>query len=225
MNVIAPRRDSPNAVTALHCIAAYDRKTDALVQEFAVPAPLDTLARKIAEIDADDPDGAFSYALRDKQLAAFRFLLGLQLDTVAHEHFLEPAARQALQVSARKAAAVREIERLGLGRSPGRPWIARITERELAIPALACLDGCAGAWMGMPDLIAALTELLRPIGTDAVLLAGRSDAYFSQKVRNLVSHRRSNGSIIRLGLAEYSEQRHGLRITAAGSDLIHDLRA
>lgn len=38
------------------------------------------------------------------------------------------------------------------------------------------------------DLISGLTEVLHPTGVDAEILSGRSDTYFSQKVRNLKSH-------------------------------------
>ncbi len=38
------------------------------------------------------------------------------------------------------------------------------------------------------ELISKLTQIMRPTGIDAEILAGRTDTYFSQKVRNLKSH-------------------------------------
>ncbi len=70
------------------------------------------------------------------------------------------------------------------------------------------------------DLIAGLEEIFEPSGQDATILDGRSDTYFSQKVRNLISHRSSTSSFIYNGFAEYDEQRRGLRITDKGRTLL-----
>ncbi len=63
------------------------------------------------------------------------------------------------------------------------------SEEDLIIPALFELyfnrDG-----MTTSMLIKALTENLQPEGEDAEILFGRKDSRFSQKVRNLVSHKR-----------------------------------
>lgn len=63
------------------------------------------------------------------------------------------------------------------------------SEEKLIIPALFELyfnpDG-----MTTSMLIRALTENLKPEGTDAEILFGRNDSRFSQKVRNLISHKR-----------------------------------
>lgn len=63
------------------------------------------------------------------------------------------------------------------------------SEEDLIIPALFELyfnrDG-----MTTSMLIKALTENLQPDGEDAEILFGRKDSRFSQKVRNLVSHKR-----------------------------------
>ena len=57
-------------------------------------------------------------------------------------------------------------------------------------------------------------DLLRPTGKDAEIAKNRSDTYFEQKVRNLVSHR----ALKRRGYAEYQQAgRDGLHtITEAG---------
>jgi predicted HNH restriction endonuclease len=46
-----------------------------------------------------------------------------------------------------------------------------------------------------------LERLLKPEGQDAEILTGRNDTYFSQKVRNLVSHR----TLEKKGLATYTK--------------------
>ena len=67
----------------------------------------------------------------------------------------------------------------------------RIEEKSLILPALYILkrDGPSTT----THLIAELTAVFHPEGEDAVILAGRNDSKFSQKVRNLQSHRDSNG--------------------------------
>lgn len=45
-----------------------------------------------------------------------------------------------------------------------------------------------GGFISTSDLIAGLTRIMHPTGIDAKILSGRSDTYFSQKVRNLKSH-------------------------------------
>jgi len=67
--------------------------------------------------------------------------------------------------------------------------VTEYTERELILPALALLDQHSDG-LTTSDLIRELTIILKPDGHDDEILAGRNDTYFSQKVRNLVSHRR-----------------------------------
>lgn len=67
----------------------------------------------------------------------------------------------------------------------------RIEEKELILPALYIIKRRGSATTS--DLIEDLTIFFNPTGEDAELLSGRSDTKFSQKVRNLVSHRESNG--------------------------------
>lgn len=63
------------------------------------------------------------------------------------------------------------------------------SEEDLIIPALFELyDNTNGLTTSM--LIKALTENLKPEGVDAEILFGRKDSRFSQKVRNLISHKR-----------------------------------
>lgn len=74
--------------------------------------------------------------------------------------------------------------------------MVRISENELILPALMLLAD-AEAGLTTTQLIAGLAELLHPSGPDLEILAGRSDTRFSQKVRNLTSHR----TLSNLGLA------------------------
>ncbi len=66
----------------------------------------------------------------------------------------------------------------------------RIEEKELILPALYIIKRRGSATTS--DLIGELTIFFNPSGEDAEILSGRSDTKFSQKVRNLVSHRESN---------------------------------
>jgi len=72
-----------------------------------------------------------------------------------------------------------------------------IPESDLILPALKIISQNDGVTTG--SLIRELTELFHPSGEDAVILTGRSDTKFSQKVRNLKSH----DSLERHGFATY----------------------
>lgn len=63
------------------------------------------------------------------------------------------------------------------------------SEEQLIIPALFELYMNKNG-MTTSMLIKALTECLKPEGADAEILFGRKDSRFSQKVRNLISHKR-----------------------------------
>lgn len=91
----------------------------------------------------------------------------------------------------------------------------RIRERDLAIPALAAA-AAAGGEITMTDLIAEMVNLFQPQGEDAVLIEGRADTKFTQKVRNLVSHRNGPDSIFSKGYATYHAASESIRVTDAG---------
>ena len=75
--------------------------------------------------------------------------------------------------------------------------------------------------MTTSEIIGALEARFRPTGEDAQILDGRSDTKFSQKVRNLVSHRGSPSSLVGRGYAQYDAIRPaGFRITPAGRALL-----
>lgn len=92
----------------------------------------------------------------------------------------------------------------------------RVSETELMLPALYFINREPG--ITTSRLKSLLVDLLRPTGKDAEIARNRSDTYFEQKVRNLVSHR----TLERLGYAEYSRlDNDGIHtITEAGRDFL-----
>lgn len=64
----------------------------------------------------------------------------------------------------------------------------RISESELILPSLCLMDSNGGR-ITTSELIAQLRELMQPKGEDLEILSGRNDDKFSQKVRNLTSHK------------------------------------
>jgi hypothetical protein len=73
----------------------------------------------------------------------------------------------------------------------------RVSETELILPALYFINREPGITTSRLKIL--LVDLLRPTGKDAEIARNRSDTYFEQKVRNLVSHR----TLQRQGYAEY----------------------
>lgn len=65
----------------------------------------------------------------------------------------------------------------------------RIKEEELLLPALYEIKKHGGR-LTTGQLIKVLAELFNPTGEDAEVLFGRKDTRFSQKVRNLISHKK-----------------------------------
>ena len=84
----------------------------------------------------------------------------------------------------------------------------------LVVPALRKMAERVDGYIATTDLITLLEDEFQPEGQDAQILDGRHDTYFSQKVRNLVSHRETSTSMFKKGYAEYTDD--GLRITDAG---------
>lgn len=99
----------------------------------------------------------------------------------------------------------------------------RIQETDLVVPALRLAAGRPEGFISTSDLIQNLEDIFNPTGQDAEILEGRSDTYFTQKVRNLISHRHSENSFITNGYAEYDSRRRGIRITDAGRRLLAQL--
>jgi hypothetical protein len=80
----------------------------------------------------------------------------------------------------------------------------RVQERDLVVPALRAAASRPNGTISTSDLITELEDLFQPEGQDAELLEGRNDTYFSQKVRNLISHRTASTSMFLRGYAEYT---------------------
>ncbi len=93
------------------------------------------------------------------------------------------------------------------------------SESELVLPALETLikRGRVNG-TGTSELIAALRERLKPEGADLVILKGRQDDHFSQKVRNLVSH----NTLVKKGLATHQkgDQQTVFVITDKGEEYV-----
>lgn len=93
-----------------------------------------------------------------------------------------------------------------------------ISEGQIREAALEALSRTPGGFMTTEDLISELTAVMKPTGEDNEILEGRSDTHFSQKVRNLVSHRHQSTSLETRGLARYDEIKEGWTITKNGID-------
>lgn len=97
-----------------------------------------------------------------------------------------------------------------------------VREQDLTGPTLKLLDSKPNGFMPTRDIIAELEQIFGPTGKDAQIAYGRGDTYFTQKVRNMISHRESTTSFIKQGLAEYKPDENGLQITPAGRKYISD---
>lgn len=95
-----------------------------------------------------------------------------------------------------------------------------IREADLVVPTLRLLDDAPGGFLTTSNLIIALEAHFEPEGEDAKLLEGRHDTKFSQKVRNLVSHRENGRGLETRGLAKYDAAREGWTITDAGRNVV-----
>lgn len=96
----------------------------------------------------------------------------------------------------------------------GEDMSGRIRERDLIIPSLRLAAQRPSGEISTVELIIELEAIFEPEGLDAEILEGRQDSRFSQKVRNLISHRAGQTSMFTRGYAEYTGD--GIRITQAG---------
>jgi hypothetical protein len=94
----------------------------------------------------------------------------------------------------------------------------RIPEPELVIPTLELLYNAPDGEMDTSDIIIALVRMFEPQGEDNEILDKRSDTKFTQKVRNLKSHK----TLLKAGLATHTYR--GFKITAAGRRLVESLK-
>jgi predicted HNH restriction endonuclease len=100
-----------------------------------------------------------------------------------------------------------------------------ISESDLVIPALE-LIAAHPQGIGTSRLSSFLRRQLKPTGDDLLILAGRGDDRFSQKVRNLKSH----DTLERRGWARFVNGRYyitpaGQVLASEGRDILRSLRA
>jgi hypothetical protein len=221
MNVLLKILPPPDAAKIAHSVMAYDRATEELDLELPIPLFLDTLALKIAKVPPDDKYGALSYPLEARAVNTFRFLLGLDVNVLKREYFLESTVGHATGFGPTKLQAVELLTQVTPRPRYARTATPRISERELVVPTLRLLDQGNLGWMATSDIIANLTELFSPSGQDAEILEGRNDTYFSQKVWNMIIHRDRPSNFIHRGLADY--EGHGLRISDQGRSAVRAL--
>ena len=95
--------------------------------------------------------------------------------------------------------------------------MARISEKELILPSLFLMD-LHGGKIQTSDLIQKLRDIMQPTGEDCVILSGRNDDKFSQKVRNLKSHE----TFEKCGYATYEKTNTDafFQITNSGKDFL-----
>jgi hypothetical protein len=94
------------------------------------------------------------------------------------------------------------------------------TEDQIRTEALRELANSPNGRLTTSQLIELLELRLHPQGNDAEILDGRSDTYFSQKVRNLVSHRDQGTGLQTRGLATYDPNTEGWDITVTGRQAV-----
>jgi hypothetical protein len=130
---------------------------------------------------------------------------------------LKPKERKTLAV---KAASERWTTEAARRLKMTRQEFDRVTESDLMMPSLRLMAKKPDGFITTTDLVRELTSLFEPKGVDAEILEGRNDTYFSQKVRNIISHKKSPTSFIEQGYAEYIESAKGLKITQKGKDFV-----
>jgi hypothetical protein len=97
----------------------------------------------------------------------------------------------------------------------------RISERDLISPSLRLAASHPDGEITTAELIEELTDMFQPEGEDGEILEGRQDTKFSQKVRNLVSHRAGRQTMFSRGYVEYTGD--GIRITQHGREFVRSL--
>ena len=90
------------------------------------------------------------------------------------------------------------------------------TESQIRDATLRALLATPGHRLTTSQLIQKLSAELGPTGHDAEIAHSRSDTYFSQKVRNLVSHRNQSTGLQARGLADYDAATESWTLTKLG---------
>lgn len=97
---------------------------------------------------------------------------------------------------------------------------AIVRERDLVIPALRAASGQPNGEISTTALIDCLIKEFGPDGHDAETIDGRNDTFFSQKVRNLISHRNAKTSMFSRAYAIYHSEHESISITEAGRNFL-----
>lgn len=92
------------------------------------------------------------------------------------------------------------------------------SESQIRVEALVELNKAANGTLTTTQLIHQLEDRLKPTGKDAEIVDGRGDTYFSQKVRNLVSHRDQGPGLSTNKFADYDAVNESWTITQRGRD-------
>jgi hypothetical protein len=92
----------------------------------------------------------------------------------------------------------------------------RYTENDVRNETMKLLIRVPGQTLTTSQLISRLSKKLTPAGRDADIMMNRSDTYFSQKVRNLVSHRNQSTGLQARGLADYDKNAESWTLTKTG---------
>lgn len=90
------------------------------------------------------------------------------------------------------------------------------TEQQLRREVLVELSNSSSGTLTISELIDRLETRLEPTGHDAEIIENRSDTFFSQKVRNTVSHRHTGTGLETNGLAVYNADAETWTITSEG---------
>lgn len=96
----------------------------------------------------------------------------------------------------------------------------RVPEPDIVIPALRAAAASPGGEITTTALIAKMVDLFQPQGEDAELIEGRADTKFTQKVRNLISHRSGPTSMFSKGYATYHAASESIRVTDQGRQFL-----
>lgn len=87
----------------------------------------------------------------------------------------------------------------------------RIPEPELVIPTLELLYAAPDGEMLTSDIIRALVRQFKPEGEDNEILDKRADTKFTQKVRNLKSHKTRKGGTSHAYQSRLQDNKSGAR--------------
>jgi hypothetical protein len=90
------------------------------------------------------------------------------------------------------------------------------TEEQVRNEVMKELLAAPGCRLSTTQLIDRLSAKLVITGKDADIAHGRSDTYFSQKVRNTVSHRNQATGLQARGLADYDASSETWTLTRSG---------